>query len=350
MSSDASSSSSLWILGAVVLLVVAGFLGWWWWTREKEEKGVNSERNPSTSYPAKSKSIAQAASVPGQNFVMPMRYHPGWGEFVVQISLSGTDFEVVPDSGSEILVVAGQGCQGCNQNELGVWPQPAQEGQMHSIVYGSQSVKFQWTQGNLSGASKPIAFGAIYSASSSSGPVMNIMGLQPTAASWSRYTILQQLAANEGIEEVITFDYPKQLFALGAYDIPAGAAWAPLLSTSAAQQLAQKPMTIPFYMIDVSQSPQLASTGVKVAIIDTGTTDTLIPSSALSVVKREGLDLIFSNGQKISWTPAQAQQFVTPTAPADTQQWGTAVMLIGNRWLQRYGVQFDINQQRIVFF
>ena len=196
-----------------------------------------------------------------------------WRCFLTQIHLGDAThtiaFNVVPDTGSRELIVAGPKCNGCDPTD-GIWDfsigQDVSGGLNHQILYaGGQSSEYVLWQADLKDYSdtKEVDFGVITSSTSSQGDPLNVMGLQEGG-------FLDDLC---GPKEVL-FNFSQGRLYIGNIS--------PMIPASALTLSLQEPSSgILFVMgrvtgFAIDGQPVATNVVPQLAIFDTGSTDTYV--------------------------------------------------------------------------
>lgn len=135
------------------------------------------------------------------NTIFPLSWWPEDGEFLLDLTIGGITFQVVPDTGSMFVIVSGQECAGCNK-EQGVYTgKGTNTGETGTIHYGTQTDKITWfidTFEMPGGVHLPVEFGVITSATTTAaGPPANVFGLAGSLTRKEKTPFLDQVMFEE---------------------------------------------------------------------------------------------------------------------------------------------------------
>jgi hypothetical protein len=314
-----------WIIGVFLILVIMGLIIW---------MVLRYDYKPPPLQPC--------------NTDQPLLELPLWqsgGVFLTQIHLGDAThtiaFNVVPDTGSRELIVAGPNCKGCDPTD-GVWDfsigQNVSGGLSHSILYaGGQTSQYVLWQAYLKDYSdnKQVDFGVITSSSSSEGDPLNVMGLQEGG-------FLEDLC---GAKEVL-FNFSQGRLDIGNIS--------PMIPATASTFSLQEPSSgILFVMgrvtgLAIDGQPVAANLVPQLAIFDTGSTDTYVSPDLLKLLNTGNHTVTITFDNNGSPTPVTFRS--TPNNVATESFPFANSMVLGNRWLSQYNLAIKYDQKQISMF
>lgn len=238
---------------------------------------------------------------------------PHLRSYLIAVELDGIRYEVIPDTGSSILIVD-------NPN-----PPPALDS-IHKIKYlGGQVTRYVPTEGILKGCSFPVPYGHILYHSDSIAP-QNVMGLQLKRHKKGRLRPFLDAFFERSLYHQVQFDYPGGTFSIGK--VPERAArW-----------------TIPFFINDhgciISQLDQEPG----YCLWDTGCSHTMYENPD-SVRGQSVVTIRFRTHDAPVEVPFTNQADWVDPLPDRQKLFGVPLIIIGNRWLQTYCITFDFIKQ-----
>lgn len=279
--------------------------------------------------------------------------------------------EVVPDTGSNILLVNSTKCQGCDIND-GNWnPEHGEKVSFlaREIRYaGGQKSTYNLWKAYLMNygpdREKEISFGVVSNLSSKFNPE-NVMGLQPNSG------FLSQLCG----PKMILFDFPKSKLVIGDINSYQDENLKRENSKGKPTKTSQTSKTTfdieisPINFVNYIQSKLENIYSTKIlpdgsqkkeriyipnlnkykVVIDTGTSSTIIPPSLFSKIKSNYITLDFVN--QINNSQDENGSTSEITFPMKNVHEGTIInnktILIGHSWLHPYSVGFDFENNKI---
>lgn len=263
-------------------------------------------------------------------------------------------FDIIPDTGSNIMIVSGKGCQGCDPKK-GEWDLqhgvPINGKQLKTIRYsgGFVSDYYIWSAKYLNGRDGMgpglgIVFGVIVKTNSP----QNVLGLQPTRSDTNQreeISLMDSLGA-----KVATFDFPKMELILEKEltHIPPKKIQntIPLVFTPSPRRIPiadLKSITYQSKTLNFKDQKVLFDTGALWTIVPANIYDKVfsgLPPKITSRIRGELL-LTFHNSSTDVPMVCPLEYVVKGPNRGD--------MIIGSKWLQKYLVAFDYPSKRIVF-
>lgn len=271
------------------------------------------------------------------------------------ITLEGTRFRVVPDTGSTNLLVTGSKCINCDSSD-GVFDMSKgidiSGGQFKEVAYGGgqQTLYVPWrgnldipnnqlirtnASGGTQNATQQIDFGVIVDNTSPDGLPLNVLGL-------SSKGFLSSVCG----EHTIIFDFPRNTLSIGK-----NTTFANNSGLTAPIRVYPSPYNVPFVLIKVKSisvngTPVNASILPQYLLIDTGTTSTITNSTLAAVLVPGRVDITVEGmqGQDVVLTFNNRRDDVE----VGKLQVSNA-MIVGNQWLQSYAVAFQYDAGTLQF-
>lgn len=279
------------------------------------------------------------ASKTGVRYSMPLVWRTGECYFVT-LTLGPNHINCVADTGSSALVVSGAGCRGCPTGDGHFSSHLNKHLKTSTLTYGSQTVQAQKHSARLMGiggaqSATRIIIDVMYAAS---GTPMNVCGLGQMAPSPGQAKpLLMQLVDNEGIKNCVTFSMGAvNEMTLGDFQMPSAA-------NAVSLPLLQGSSTMPWYHVSPPAGCNFPS-GITSIVLDTGTTETLVPANVLSAFKQ------LSNYQLapgISWDSASFGSYLNAIPSGELPD---GLMILGIEWMRKFSiVQFDSESQLVTF-
>lgn len=282
----------------------------------------------------------------------PLRYDSEVGEYKIRIDLGGIPFEVIPDTGSHLLIVAGPQCSTC-RDEKGVWnPILGEKIDPHLQeieYYGSQKTYYTLWKATLNQNGKVI-FGVIEKSTINVGYSENVLGLQFSSTLPKKKSFLQSFS---GPKKVL-FDFPSSSFHLGLNpsSLESYLHSRKIIDTIPIHFLGHRTLILlPIASIQINSLPTKWKPNW--AIIDTGTTMTLVEpqlykyllASQKSTESKE-ISIHFASEKEkaISFPFYHIKSAGSNGLPMKN------VILLGNQWLSRYGLYIDYEERKFSFF
>ena len=290
------------------------------------------------------------------------------GEFKTIIKLGKSvdqqvAFEVIPDTGSHILIVSGPECVKCPV-EKGMWKDSlgTLTQLQGTISYGGgQVTKYRvWKSNLVDYDNQPINFGVITASmfkdsidnsnnsnnSNNVQEMQNILGLQDGHIT---STFLSQLKEPRNV----VFDFPKSRFYIGQIDDILESRIVSSWNLIAPQRGLLYPLSFITEMnINGTEVPKdLMPT---VAIWDTGTTRSMVDPDLyayLSSLSSPNFKISISFAKMFSDTLSNKTEFNSSLSIIGTEKLPfKRAILIGNQWVSQNGIGFMFSDSRIVIF
>lgn len=259
--------------------------------------------------------------------ILPLYQDKIIGGYRSLLRLDGKDYEVIPDTGSSLLLLRHP-----NENEEAV-----SDGKVKFL--GGQVTKYRRREGYLDSLDCKIVYGAIIK---SSGSNHNVMGLRKESHNKRK----------DKVPSFLDSLFSRDEHRLVRFDFPGGV----LTITSNPSRLPSSPGTrrIPFDMSDRGYGISIVSSdrhSVRTCLWDTGSSRTLLPASLYAdlVFLERPLTLTFLdvNHQSclLSFPCTSSDIAELPNRP---DLFPEPVIVIGTSWLKDYCCTFDY-RQRILY-
>lgn len=332
-----------WIL-LIFFIGVFLFLGWYFGSKQNQWV-----------FPDPTKDPLEDCSGKEQRIELPLIFDPYNGIYRTKIHLGDENnsirFDVVPDTGSSILIVSGPECANCPRQD-GVWNYSLgrRAGSQGVIRYGGgQETRYiPWRallrdydrpDDATDGPGKEVDFGVITSTLSPDGRPLNVLGLQGEGPGF--------LAGVCG-EKTVIFDFVHSKLYLGKSD--------DVLSRAAFKRTFKllKPPAGPAYILariksmKINGNPVPAGIMPEYAVLDTGTTNSIVSPGLGQLLRNPAqVEITFDNGD----TTGSSVVFSSTPSNVDVDRiYVPNAMMIGNQWLKNYGIGFLHDQDQIVIF
>lgn len=261
------------------------------------------------------------------------------------------DFSTIPDTGSSILIVAGPDCQQCNP-EYGVWNYDlgtSVSDRRGVIKYGGgqKTIYLPWQAQLLNDDyDQEVNFGVITETFSPDGIPVNVLGLQ-----YRRGSFLDGFCG----QKTVIFDFPGEKLYLGK--------WKEILFNPH-KQISTCSLSSPHFgpayplakiesiAIDEKGKFKKLSVFPENAIIDTGTTNTIVSAEIAQELKeKKEVKIKFKKEKrKVDRYSSSVIFKIPPGSLVVGQRSYPSSMIIGNKWLSQYGVGLRYEQDQLVFF
>ncbi len=261
-------------------------------------------------------------------------------------------FSAIPDTGSSIAVLAGPECQGCNPRD-GIFDTSlgtnVSNGKTGVIRYsgGQQNFYVPWRalfQEDGNGNGRKVNFGVIVNTNSPDGRPLNVLGLAAEGEGF-----VSQLCG----EKTVVFDFPRLKLYLGPSD---DILFANPDTVRTFKLLTPQPGTAPPFTLarilemKVNGRPLPDSIVPEFAILDTGTTNQIVPRNLASALRVNGqVEITFESYPGDDY-PSTVVFNNTASDISVGQLLVPDSMMIGNSWLKQYGVGFQHDIDRTVIF
>jgi len=261
-------------------------------------------------------------------------------------------FDVVPDTGSNILIVSGPLCSQCNRQD-GIWnPSIGQDiscGIVEEIrfVGGQRTSYLRWRAQLLDySPSKQIDFGVIISSITPDGSPLNVLGLQGEHSSGlfgKGPPFLDSLCG----EKNVLFDFPNEKLYIGSISdlVPQHAKQFSLFKPSWGIAFTLGRIT----QIKIDDNRVAPSITPRFGIFDTGTTLTIVSRDlSYQLVGSHQVELFFESNTS---TNPVSVIFNSPAGSVDNGHlpFGSS-MLLGNIWLRQYSIAFKHEPDIIIMY
>jgi hypothetical protein len=305
--------------------------------------------------------------------VLPLWWDSGIGVYKTEIKLGWENlyrkFTVIPDTGSNILIISGPECNKCVP-DMGQWDYSIghQESSTPQIIRygGGQTTEYILWRAKLMNYdlnnqySPEVTFGVITSSNIPSGSPQNIMGLQPNG-----HGFLSNLS-HLSIDRSIMFDFPRGQLTIGNLNNelpPRGSIFPMIKSPYSMSGIDFVCSQIDSIRINNRLIPQ-ENTPLYVHF-DTGTTNTIVPPHFYDYVKSLGkinsIKIKFIGGGIISSrnnyfnrqvNPSNFSSEVNFSSPTLTTEHlpGNDMIMIGNRWLSNFVFIVAHDTNRIIIY
>lgn len=251
-------------------------------------------------------------------------------------------FNVVPDTGSNTLILSGPNCQKCDRGD-GVWDPSlgsnVSGGFNHRILFaGGQTTTYVLWRALLLDyiGGKEVDFGMITSSGTPEGTPLNVLGLQ-------RNGFIQQLCGPKNI----LFDFPRGQLYIGNINdkIPPNALTFTLDESEGSIKFVLGRIT----SMNIDGRPVPPSITPRRAIFDTGSTNTYVSYDLLKYLSpgSHRVEITFDNEGSTPTT-------VIFDSPAGSVESGSlpisSSMMIGHRWLSNYAIAFKYENHKIQMY
>lgn len=289
-----------------------------------------------------------------EDIVLSLWWDNSVGSFKTRIRLGDNskffDFNVIPDTGSNTLIITGKRCSNCNPRE-GVWdPSVGQSvGENKTITYGGgQTTTYTPWSGMLytNSGKLPVNFGVITSSSTPEGSPQNVLGLQSKG-------FLSSLSGSE-IPKV-TFDFIRGQLIISPPPNKRSSGFLlnqPLTGTSF--EMVEYPWSSNDIKFVTAKLSSMSINGKQLpdaviphyVLFDTGTTFTIVSKKLEPYFQsRNTLTLTFSSGvttpnKTFVFNPPENSVRQEPLRDDDT-------ILIGNLWLRDHVFVIDYPNNQI---
>lgn len=331
--------------GALIIaaLVIIGILVYLYMKRGQMGFEIGTYKKP---FPDLQKYPLETCPRVSRTVELPLRYDNSTGVYMTKIRMGDDNksmfFNVVPDTGSSILLLNGPNCDGCNSAD-GVWDtsvgKDMSNGQTGVIRYGGQQVTIytpwrgKFFDDNLDDTDGfEVDFGLIRKSTSPDNKPLQVLGIQ------GGKSFLQALCG----DRIVTLDLPAKKLILGATDVTNG-------KTVYKTSMVPSPSAVNF---NVNRIISMKVNGTTVpspnyAVIDTGATQTLVDSGLGNYLKTPGtVEITFAGPNGNVVIPFNNR---SGTVSAERTPFPSSIV-IGNRWLSDYGVQLDYENNEINYY
>ncbi len=303
------------------------------------------------------------------NAIFPLRWHPEIGEFIMDLNIRGTRFQVVPDTGSMYVIVSGQDCVNCNRKQ-GVYPGGGQNtGIASTVYYGSQTDDITWFIDNFdlpNVGNIPVEFGVITAATTTMGAAApaNVFGLAGSLTRKEKTPFLDQVMfENQIFPPWFFFDFlggpGKATFGIGMYPFPKNVDDSNTIMFLNQHETAEElgiDIGVDFYLAELDS---VRVNGAPIAnapthcMFDTGNTylslgSKFYPSFRGAVGTNSLLEFRFAGGVVLQYQLGMdPTQHVDQVDFLDTPPFNNQLLILGNAWMDGRLWMFNLDKHSL---